>query len=396
MKKLGKKSMMLLLSLVLIISSVGIVYAEDTSESEAVENEIQAVMSDLKVKLNGNQVLNETVVIDGKSYLPLTKISELLGVDVVYDEESKTINIKNNQTQNNYIGSVEFIYSNGTSYEGDYRNGLFNGEGTLTYSDGSIYEGNFVNGVIEGEGKYTTSNGDVYSGYFANNDYCGHGKYICVNGDTIEGNFEGSKLKGYASVKLCGEDEAKQISGYKAKIVTMNISKKAFDLHKYNGTADLIYANGNHYKGAVTDDCYNGAGTLTSQDGSTYNGNWIMNKKSGKGTITYADNSMYKGYLLDGQYDGEGKMYYANGDIYNGSWKQNKREGYGRYTEANGNYFYGMWKNDVKHTLEEDDDEDYKEYGTYVKNRKNTGSNKSEYYKQKWENGELLKQKKDK
>ncbi len=400
MKNLGKKSMSLILSLVLIISSVGIVYADEPNEDKNVEDNLEAVLTDLKVKLNGSKVLDETVVIDGKSYLPLEKMCELLEIEFSYDDENRTIEINSSQENDKELfhGNVKFVYSNGTIYEGGYRNGQFNGDGTINYPDGSMYEGNFVNGVIEGEGEYTASNGDVYVGQFVNNDYCGHGKYTCLNGNSIEGKFESSKIKGYARVKISGEDEARQMGGYDwtSHVETMDISSKAFDLHKYNGTADLIYANGDHYDGALTDDCYNGNGTLISQDGSTYKGNWIMNKKSGNGTITYADGSMYKGYFLNGQYDGQGKMYYVNGDVYDGAWKLSKKEGYGRYTEANGNYFYGMWKNDVKHTLDEDDDEDYKEYGTYVKNSKNTGCNKSEYYKQKWENGELLKQRKDK
>ena len=398
MKKLGKKSMVIILSLALIISSIGIAYAEENNEKVGVGTTIQALMTDLKVKLNGNQVLDRIVVIDGTSYLPLAKIGELLGADVEFDEENKTIEIKNNQDQNSYIGSVKLTYSNGTVYEGGYRNGLFNGEGTLIFPDCSKYDGNFVNGAIEGKGEYTTSNGDIYEGQFADNEYCGHGKYTYVNGNTIEGKFEGNKIKGYASIEISGEDEGRQINGYEwvTPIELINISEKTFDLHKYNGTADLVYANGNHYDGAVTNDCFNGYGTLTCQDGSTYKGNWIMNKQTGKGAITYADNSMYKGYFLNGQYEGEGKLYYVNGDVYDGSWKQNKKEGYGRYIESNGNYFYGMWKNDVKHTVDEDDDEDYKGYGTYVENRKNTGNNKSVVYKQKWSNGELLKQRKDK
>ena len=32
-------------------------------------------------------------------------------------------------------------------YEGEFRNGLYNGEGTYKNKDGSIFEGNFHNGL---------------------------------------------------------------------------------------------------------------------------------------------------------------------------------------------------------------------------------------------------------
>lgn len=90
-----------------------------------------------------------------------------------------------------------------------------------------------------------------------------------------------------------------------------------------------------------------------------------------------------------------GKLYYANGDIYDGNWNQGKRENYGKYIEANGNYFYGMWVNDVKDTLKEHDDDDYKGFGTYVINKINTVNNKTVTYKQKWSNGELKSKRRD-
>jgi hypothetical protein len=41
---------------------------------------------------------------------------------------------------------------------------IFNTKGIFYYGDGSVYQGNFKSGVYEGEGKLTWKNGDVYEG----------------------------------------------------------------------------------------------------------------------------------------------------------------------------------------------------------------------------------------
>ena len=39
-------------------------------------------------------------------------------------------------------------------YTGPFKNGTFNGNGTLTYANGNVYSGPFLNGEPHGFGKY--------------------------------------------------------------------------------------------------------------------------------------------------------------------------------------------------------------------------------------------------
>lgn len=48
----------------------------------------------------------------------------------------------------NKNGFVRIIYSNGDYYIGKYKNGLFDGLGTMTYANGSIQKGNWEKGAI--------------------------------------------------------------------------------------------------------------------------------------------------------------------------------------------------------------------------------------------------------
>ena len=63
-------------------------------------------------------------------------------------------------------------------YEGEYNNGLRNGEGTYYYARGLKYEGNFVNGFREGHGIFYWEDGTRWEGPFKNNEMDGEGKYF--------------------------------------------------------------------------------------------------------------------------------------------------------------------------------------------------------------------------
>ena len=68
---------------------------------------------------------------------------------------------------------------------------LFNGKGTKYTQNGKIiYEGDFVDGLMEGNGKFIHENGDYYIGQFRNNLANGKGTEYDVFGVIIyEGDF---------------------------------------------------------------------------------------------------------------------------------------------------------------------------------------------------------------
>jgi len=397
MKKYLKKTMMILLSVILVMSSVGMAFADETESGDVEVENIEANRSQTSISYNKSWITEKVVAIDGIAYVPLLQIASLLGFDTSYDEPTDTLEIVSDWNPENFRGSAQLVFGNGTTYNGGYKNWVFDGEGTLTFPDGSSYEGHFTGGVMSGEGKYSAANGDIYEGRFEDNSYCGYGEYTYANGDIVEAEFDGGTYEGYACVDVNGTDEKDQLKAYKweSPFETLDIQSKAFERSLFNGSVDVVYANGDTYDGSVTNSMKNGKGELTAFDGTEYDGNFMMGKKTGYANMTYSDGSLYKGYFKDGAYNGYGKLYYANGDIYDGAWKNGDREGYGKYTEVNGNYFYGIWQNDLKHTKYEEDDEDYEGYGAYLVNKKNTSDGETDKYKQKWIEGKLIRERKD-
>lgn len=76
-----------------------------------------------------------------------------------------------------------------------------NGEGVLEYSNGDKYEGNFKEGKFDGKGKYTFQAGDVYEGNFSQDKFSGTGKYTFANGDIYEGDFKNDLFHGKGKLK---------------------------------------------------------------------------------------------------------------------------------------------------------------------------------------------------
>lgn len=109
-----------------------------------------------------------------------------------------------------YTGKAEVQYTNSDSYNGDFKNGVKEGQGVYTfingdkytgewkgnlqhgigkteYAKGGKYYGKYVKGKREGEGVFNYANGDIYSGSWKNNLKHGKGTYI-VNACKLEGN----------------------------------------------------------------------------------------------------------------------------------------------------------------------------------------------------------------
>jgi hypothetical protein len=58
-------------------------------------------------------------------------------------------------------GKYESYAVGGTSYEGEWQDGVFHGQGTLTFANGSKLVGNFVDGSIQGIGQSICPDGHI-------------------------------------------------------------------------------------------------------------------------------------------------------------------------------------------------------------------------------------------
>eukprot|EP00062_Callorhinchus_milii_P024847 gi/632985193/ref/XP_007909542.1/ PREDICTED: MORN repeat-containing protein 4 isoform X2 [Callorhinchus milii] len=94
------------------------------------------------------------------------------------------------------VGQLKF--ADGSSYVGQFENGLFSGCGSLFFCDGSRYEGEFMQGKFQGVGVFTRYDGMKFEGEFKMGRVEGHGLLTFPDGlhghPRNEGIFENNHL----------------------------------------------------------------------------------------------------------------------------------------------------------------------------------------------------------
>ena len=212
-------------------------------------------------------------------------------------------------------------------YLGFIENMKPHGEGVINSPEGEYYEGEFKDGLFDGQGQYTKPNGYSYVGRWKNNKKNGFGTENFSNKDKYTGEFKNGKRHGKG--KLNSIDKGKYNGEFK--------------LGLKNGKGTLVNANGEKYVGNFIKGMKSGLGTLTASDGSRYIGKFKKDKKHGKGTFTAPGGIKYVGQYKNGKKHGSGLFTYPEGK-YEGKWKDGKFHGQGSFTFSNGNKGVGEFR----------------------------------------------------
>ncbi len=149
-----------------------------------------------------------------------------------------------------YHGQGTITFLSGNKYVGDFKVDQPNGQGTFTFANGEKYVGEFKDGKLNGQGTYTFANGDIYVGEFKNDIKHGRGTYTYLEGDKYLGEFKDDKL---------------------------------------NGQGTYTFANGKKYIGEFRDGIKHGLAIMMLADGSWHYGEWRDNLPQGKGIRFYSD-----------------------------------------------------------------------------------------------------------
>ena len=97
-------------------------------------------------------------------------------------------------------GKGKYFHNDGTVYEGDWANDQPSGWGKETFIDGSVFEGNFENGIKK-KGTFKWNDGSYYDGEIKNNLFEGYGIFHWKEGREYKGLWKGGKMWGYGIMK---------------------------------------------------------------------------------------------------------------------------------------------------------------------------------------------------
>jgi hypothetical protein len=171
------------------------------------------------------------------------------------------------------LGILYFIDKDYIIYQGQWKNGVFHGEGKLDLSD-LTYDGEFKDGKKHGTGYYIFKleyrTVGFWSGKFKDGSPHGKGKYTWSKNANV---FKGKKILG------------------------------EFNNSFVEGQVKLDFPDGTKYEGGFKKLQPEKEGTFSSPDGSKFVGTWK------------------NGY----RQDGEGIHIYSDGSKYVGEWKKNRR-----------------------------------------------------------------------
>ena len=98
---------------------------------------------------------------------------------------------------NKRCGWGDFTGSDGTVYQGNYKDDKRDGPGTINYSDASKYWGDWKNDRICGYGNWVFADKTSYSGGFnSESKFHGEGQYVTAKDKYYTGNWVEGKKNG--------------------------------------------------------------------------------------------------------------------------------------------------------------------------------------------------------
>ena len=224
---------------------------------------------------------------------------------------------KNDINQIQYIGNIidgkkegkgKLIYPDGTYYEGNFKNDLFNGKGIFV-NNNSIYNGDFLNGKKHGKGKIEI---DIIKNKNSNNNnnYNNENK---IEKKIYEGDWENDFINGNG-IEIIQNENGKII--YNGQFIK----------GKKNGKGKLILSNGSEYYGDFKNDLLEGNGIFKWNDNKYYNGEWNNNCINGFGILNEEDKK-FIGYFKDDKKNGIGGFIYKESNvIVIGNWSNDKMD----------------------------------------------------------------------
>lgn len=94
-------------------------------------------------------------------------------------------------------GQGMLLFANGDVYIGQFEEDARHGTGTYLWKDGRSYQGEFISNARQGKGTFTWPDGATYVGQFVKGQRNGSGKYIFPDGNTYDGNWKDGQYHGY-------------------------------------------------------------------------------------------------------------------------------------------------------------------------------------------------------
>ena len=225
-------------------------------------------------------------------------------------------------------GIRELTFADGSIYRGALRGSTLHGKGEYV-SKAFKYEGEFSDGLKQGEGTYVWENGDRYQGHFAADRPDGKGKYQFANGDAYDGEVQAGVINGRGSYTSKNGD----------------VFEGSFQNGKPHGVGVYRFASGDRYEGEMQLGTMHGRGRYVAKGGDRVEGPFSGGRPNGKGTYYFSNGDRYEGDIQAGSLTGQGAYFYSSGMKYEGEMRVGQPQGRGTFWFLDGTRFEGQFEN---------------------------------------------------
>ncbi|HUL94627.1 MAG TPA: caspase family protein [Usitatibacter sp.] len=229
-------------------------------------------------------------------------------------------------------GVRELTFADGSIYRGAMRGASLHGKGEYI-SKSFKYEGEWSEGLKQGEGTYVWENGDRYQGHFAADRPDGRGRYQFANGDSYEGEVQLGVIVGRGSYTTKGGD----------------VFDGSFAGGKPDGVGVYRFASGDRYEGEMVQGKMQGKGRYYTKGGDRVEGTFDDGKASGKGVYYFSNGDRYEGEMTAGALTGQGTYFFATGMKYEGEMRDGRPQGKGTFWFLDGTRFEGTFEGGLAH-----------------------------------------------
>jgi len=271
----------------------------------------------------------------------------------LYEEKWDGVESEDNKDYGTYEGEIKNRLPNGhgtitifgaSKYVGEFKLGKRIGQGTKTYPDGRKYVGEFKNGLLNGQGTYTNPDGRKFVGEFKDGSLNGQGTYTNPDGTKYVGEWKNGKEWNTKHTKKDGTLIGKFENG--KWIVSWGVLYFGLRNGKYGWEEDGDEKKNSKYVGEVKYGIPYGQGTYSFPNGDKYVGEFKDGKPNGQGTYTSPEGYKYIGVVKDGKRHGQGTGTLPDGEKYDGEFKDGGKNGQGTFTYYDGDKYVGEFKDD--------------------------------------------------
>ena len=229
-------------------------------------------------------------------------------------------------------GIRELTFADGSIYRGATRGATLHGKGEYV-SKSFKYEGEWADGLKQGEGTYVWENGDRYQGHFSADRPDGKGKYQFGNGDAYEGEVQAGVINGRGSYTSKNGD----------------VFEGSFQNGKPHGVGVYRFATGDRYEGEMQAGTMQGKGRYLAKNGDRVEASFASGRPDGTGVYYFSNGDRYEGDIQAGALTGQGAYFYASGMKYEGELRQGQPQGKGVFWFSDGTRFEGDFDNGLAH-----------------------------------------------